>query len=237
MQGNYTEIFGFVAQDVSKALAKIAAENKDEDQKKVEDSPKSLVQLVREESDIYCTKDEAVESVTKIVELVKAYSFSDEINEIFDIKIHSEVDSNYPISTDYIGETLNVGNHEYMIDIETETRTRRVPKNKLLSGLAVFLSEADKVTEKYQAPAGASSTVDLPFRFISIRFMSKFPNVNDAGCVISPFVSQTKIIVFSALYFYKAREWDVKTIDHASVKWANFEEYIKLLSWIWQKSS
>ena len=90
-----------------------------------------------------------------------------------------------------------------------------------------FPEDDSLVEEVYVESIGATSTVALPYEYIEIRCEAKFPNINDTGCFIVPFVSQTKVIVFSAFFVYRTREWGVKVINEDSVKWLNFEEFIK----------
>ncbi|MBR9886428.1 MAG: caspase family protein [Oceanospirillales bacterium] len=227
MQGNYTESFGYIAPDVSEALIKITTAFTESEEKQTEDSHKTLVQLVKEEAELFCSKDDVVNSVITLSEIISSFSFKEEISDIFEINVNSEVESNYPIKIEHVGKSLNGNTHDYMVDIDKKQRTRRVPRNKFLGGLSVLLNDADMVDEYYMTPVGASSTVDLPYSHIAIRFQSKYPNVNDSGCIIIPFISQTKVIVFSAFYYYKTREWDVKTIDSLSIQWVSFEEFIK----------
>lgn len=227
MQGNYTESFGYIAEDVSHALIKITTELSDSEAKQAEDSQKTFVQLVEEEAALYCTKDEVIHAVCSLSELVSSFNFKEDVTSIFDVETRKEPEPDYPISVEHVGKSLDGNTDEYMVDIKKEERSRKVPRNRLLSGISAFLNDADMVNEYYMAPVGASSTVDLPYSFISIRLQSQYPNVSDAGCLILPFVSQTKIIVFSAFYHYKTREWDVKTIDSSSIQWVNFEEFIK----------
>ena len=227
MQGNYTESFGHIAQDVSQALSKITNSSNDIEEKQLEDSHKTMVQLIKGEAKLYCSKDEAIHSVQVLNEFISNFSFNEDVSEIFKINIQQEVESNYPISIEHVGKKLNGNSHEYMVDIEEKQRSRTVPEDILHRELSVFLGDADMVDEYYMAPVGASSTVDLPYSHMVVRFQAQYPNVNDVGCLILPFVSQTKIIIFSAFYYYKTRGWDVKTIDSSSVQWVSFEEFIK----------
>jgi len=228
MQGNYTETFGHIALDVSKALNDITKGSVGIDDKSAEDSHKSLVQLIKGEAEFYCSKEEAIEAARSIEKHILEFNFNEEIEGLFDLKIQSEIDSNIPVNTEHVGKSLLNSNHDFMVDIDREQRVRKVPKNRgVLGGLAAFLDDTPMVDEHYSAPVGATSIVELPYRFISIRLQSKYPNVNDAGCVVIPFVSQTKIVIYSAFYHYRTREWDVKSIDMSTLKWVSLDEYIK----------
>lgn len=233
MQGNYTEVFGHIAQDVSDALGKIITGSEENEVKTAEDSQKSLIRLVKEEAELYCNRDEAISSVENILESINSFSFSDDVNKLYNIKIQNEIDANIPIKTEHVGKSLKNSSHNYMVDIESEQRVRSVPKRGGLFGSILATSallnseEVPMVDEYYMEPIGAKSIVELPYKFISIRLESKFPNINDTGCILLPFISQTKIVLFSAFYHYRTREWDVKTINAPSVKWISFEEYIK----------
>jgi Caspase domain len=227
-QGNYTETFGYITEDIAAALKRIITIPNDSEEKQADISLKSLVELIQDEAKLYCTQEEAIIATKKLEQAIKNFKFSSEIDSIFNIKIQPETATIAPVSTEYVGKHLN-NTSEYMADIKTEKKYRKVPKNKLLANLNIglFLNEAEMIDEVYMSPVGASSTVELPYNFITIRLQSKFPNVNDSGCVIMPFVSQTKIIVFSSFYFFKIKEWDTKTVDQSSLEWSNFEEYIK----------
>lgn len=233
MQGNYTEVFGYIAQDVSDALGKIITGSEENEVKTTEDSHKSLIRLVEEEAELYSSREEALSSIERVSESINGSSFSDDINKLYNIKIQTEIDANIPIKTEHVGKSLKNSTHNYLVDIESEQRVRKVPKHGgllssfLATSALINSEEVPMVDEYYMEPVGANSIVELPYKFISIRLESKFPNINDTGCILLPFVSQTKIIVFSAFYHYRTREWDVKTINAPSVKWISFEEYIK----------
>ncbi|WP_445362963.1 caspase domain-containing protein [Microbulbifer sp. ANSA003] len=230
MQGNYTEIFSYISQEVANELIKTTKiNNYSED---IKDTQKTLVQLVEEEANLYCEKDEAISCVEKIEKVVQSYSFNTDIDDLFEIIISKEVDAQFPVPTEHIGKSLENNTIDYMAKINKESRVRKVPKTGRLAGLiaAGALLNSQEVPmedEYYQVAIGAESTVELPFKFLTVRFKAKYPNVNDTGCIISPFVSQTKINLFSAFYTYRNREWDVKTINQKSVKWIDFEEFIK----------
>ncbi|EPJ56352.1 MAG: hypothetical protein OFPI_00190 [Osedax symbiont Rs2] len=233
MQGNYTETFGFIGQDVVDALTRITKTAGDVEESK--DSHKSLRQLVEEEAKFYCSKQEAFSCIQNVVELVKIFPFKNEITELFEIEMTKEVDSSFPVKTEHIGRSLSKDNIDYMANIIKENRVRSVLKantgtfmQKLLAVQAVtHTRDLPTVQESYSVAISADSTVELPFKFLSIRLKAKYPNVNDTNCMIVPFISQTKMIIFSAFYTYKTQEWDVKQINHDSVTWINFEEFIK----------
>jgi uncharacterized caspase-like protein len=227
MQGNYTETFGYIALDVAKALDEITKGSTGEDDKSAEDSHKSLVQLIQGEAGLYCSKEEAVDAARVIENHIVDFKFNEEINELFNLKIQNEIDSNIPVNTEYVGKSLSNSNHDYMVDIHCEDKVRKVPKHKGLAGLSALLDSIPMVDEYYSVAVGATSIVELPYKFMSIRLQAKYPNVNDSGCVVIPFVSQTKIVIYSAFYHFRTREWDVKSIDMSTLEWSSFDEYIK----------
>jgi len=120
VQGNHTEIFGFINQDVSHELNRITSGFGGEEEKLSEDSCKSLIQLVQEEAGLFCTKSEAIDSLKTLEQSILSFSFGVEANEFFNVKIKSEIDSNVPVNTEYVGKNLNSNSHEYMVDIEKD---------------------------------------------------------------------------------------------------------------------
>jgi hypothetical protein len=230
MQGNYTETFGYIASEVSIALNNITKGSVDVETKLAEDSHKSLVESVQVEAKFYCSRDEAIQVTKRVAICISEFKFDDEINGLFDVKIKQEIDSIMPVNTDHVGKSLANSDHDYMVHIDYSERVRKVPKTSgILGGWSALLNNADipMVDEYYSVPVGGTSVVELPYDFISMRLQAKYPNVNDTGCIVIPFVSQTKIIIFSAFYHYRTLNWDVKNIDMSTLKWVSFDEYIK----------
>lgn len=227
MQGNYTELFGLVTSEVADAL-KISIKFDDVSDGKTSDSHKTLTQLVEEQASLYCTEEEAVKAVHNIYKWLNNFTLPEIVRELYKFEISTLTDSKISFSTEYIGKYLSDCNIDYLVTIEKELRVKRVPKESIFAAAAMIRGEDVAMVEKqYTALVGATSTVKLPFNHIFIRLAAKYPNINDSGCMVLPFVSQTKVAIFSVFFTYRNREWDVKEINKSSCEWAVYEEYAK----------
>ncbi|PMR69226.1 caspase family protein [Halomonas heilongjiangensis] len=230
MQGSYTEVFGFISSDISSAIRDIITSEVMAESKQFND-PKSLLQLIEEESVDYCSEDEAIECVKLLRKIATTFQFEDQICQLYECKVELQSDSGIPIYTDYLGKYLSKNETNYFARIEKEARNREVPRSAALAGFIAATSilgeDIPMKTESYMAITGASSTVELPFDHIFMRLESRYPNIDDTGCLIFPFLSQTKIAILASFFRYKSREWGVKQIVQSSCEWSGYEVYIK----------
>lgn len=230
MQGSYTELFGYISNDVADALDKITTSGQDQSSKP-SDSHKTLLQLVESQASLYCSEAEAYACVEKIGKIVSEYSFEEELTSLFSFNAITLSDSNIPIKTEFAGKYLSKSDVDYFVKTEKETRVRMVPKGGALASLMAsraLLGEDVPMEEKrYTVIVGAKSTVPLPYDHIFLKAEAKYPNINDTGCIILPYVSQTKIAILSVFFTYRSREWGVKEINKTSCIWNAAEENVK----------
>lgn len=241
VQGTYTETFGFISEDITNALNVIINRLRDKDIESEENTQMTLVQKVTADAKLYCDKEEAILSVTQLLEVISDFQFGDEILDLFQIDIQQEKTNSIPISTEAIGNTMKELDDGYMVELQFRTKVRETPKfnSKMLNPSYDFLSNSLDYTdhylpqniewekETYTVCTGAVSLIEFPYAYVLIHLKSKFPNIDDNGCIIIPFVSQTKIMVCFAYFSYKTIEWDVKDIDKDSIQWYRIDEYMK----------
>ena len=87
--------------------------------------------------------------------------------------------------------------------------------------------EIELIDETYYVPSGARSKINMPYKQIEINATSKYPNLEDNGMLVIPFLSKTKIIFFSVMFQYKSDGWDKKSIVTPSFQWQVYECLIK----------
>lgn len=119
---------------------------------------------------MYCIKDEVIYVVCFLSEIVLSFKFKEDVIFIFEIEICREFEFDYFISVEYVGKSFDGNIDEYMVDINKEERFRKVLKNRLLSGILVFLNDVDMVNEYYMVLVGVLLIVDLLYFFIFIWF-------------------------------------------------------------------
>jgi hypothetical protein len=227
MQGNYTEHFGQISNDAVVVLQK-AITSAASTTGKPTDSHKSLLQLVQEQADLYCTESEAFQSVDNVSQTINTLSLPADVEALYELDVKIQSDSSIPVSTNYIGKYLSDCEIDYLVSIDKQTKTRTVRKGGFFPASFMLRGEdVPTVEEEYEVAVGAESTTSLPYDHIFIRSSAKYPTVNDSGCIIIPYVSQTKIVIFSVNFLYRTREWDVKEINKSTCEWTYFDEYIK----------
>lgn len=230
MQGSYTELFGYISNDVANALNKIISSGQAQSSKPA-GTHKTLLQLVESQASLYCNEAEAYACVEQIGKIVSDFSFSEELGSLFSFGTSTLSDSNIPINTAFAGEYLSKSDIDYFVKTEKETQVRMVPKGGRLATLmatrAVLGEEVPMEKKKYVVIVGAKSTVALPYDHVFLKAEAKYPNINDTGCIILPYVSQTKIAILAAFFTYRSREWGVKEINQSSCVWNATEENIK----------
>ncbi len=230
VQASYTEKFSYVDKSVIEELEKLFVKSTKE-QTLIEDSNKSLIQFVEQDAQLYCTEKEATESLESLFSDIEKYNFSQSIHDLFEFSIVRETETPVPVETDFIGKYFRDNDQEFLISIQTETRTRLVPKDPFswasLLGNTQLAHNIETVKQEYLAPVGAISNVKLPFKFIRIKLTAKHPNIDDRECIIIPYLSRTKFVLFSCFYQYRAVGWKVKEIEESSHKWLTYQDYIK----------
>lgn len=230
MQGSYTELFGYISSNVAEALEKVITSGQPQSSKP-SDSHKTLIQMVEAQATLYCNEDEAYSSVELIKKIASEFSFKEELTGLYSFTVSALVDSKIQVNTEYAGKYLSKSDIDYFVKIEKETRVKKVPKGGSLASImaarSLLRDNVPMEDKKYSVVVGAESTVSLPYDHIFIRGEAKFPNINDTGCIILPYVSQTRIAILSVFFTYRSREWGVKEINASSCEWSASEEYVK----------
>lgn len=230
MQGNYTEVFGFISDDISKAIYDVITVEHIPEHKQSSE-PKSLIQRIEEQASLYCNQEQALNCLQILSQNISEYEFDNEIDQIFDHKTEFQNDVAAQINTEYLGNYFSNVETNYFVNIHKETQTREVTNHNIFTGSVVsrMLSGEDlpKIKQDYVAITGASSSVELPFEQVYIKLESKYPNINDTGCLMFPYLSQTKMAILVCYFMYETKEWDVKKIIKSTCEWSDFEILIK----------
>ena len=231
-QGNFTEIFGSInSDDVEKLSVYLSQSLGDED--KPADSHKSLLELVQTDAEKYCNEEDAIKSLDLLSKEASALKLNVELSQFYNISINVHTEESLNINTDYIGEHFDNNDTSFLVRVVTRREVRKVPRmNGVFGSIATSAAlmgghDIDMIDEYYAVPSGAKSTVTLPFSHIEIRLQSKFPNINDTGLVLIPYVSKTDIVVFHVQYRYRSEGWENQVFINSSCNWGSKYSSIK----------
>lgn len=231
-QGNFTEIFGSINSDgVHKLSAYLSQSLSDDD--KPADSHKSLLELIQADAEKYCNEEEATKSLDFLSKEASALKLNEELSQFYDISINVNTEEPPNINTDYIGEHFDNKDTSFHVRVVTRRKVRKVPKmNGVFGSMAATAAlmgghDIEMVDEYYAVPSGAKSTVTLQFSHIEIRLKSKFPNINDTGLILVPYVSKTDIVLFHVQFRYRSEGWENQVLINSSCNWGSKYSSIK----------
>ncbi|MFE4105933.1 caspase family protein [Almyronema epifaneia] len=224
-QAGFTEVFCSVNQKMKDLLLGQMGsllESKSED-----DGLKilTLVELIKQDSQKYCSREEALKTLESIEASVRSYIYSPEISDLYDIQIEFESD-NKSISEhdDSIGKWLKENNNDYFskVTYRREAASGSSPIIQAMASLS-YLYGDDKV--KYVI-SGFELTVDVPFKLIKIDAHPKYPNLDWQECKIAFVFSQVNIRFFYFYSNFKLSTWDQYTHNFSS-DWQTIEVEMK----------
>jgi len=191
----------------------------------------SLKELVKKESDDYCTEDDIKVLLKNLADKINEFKPAHEASELFQVEY--DIGRDYSVLGDLtaIGEWLNENEHNYFAKSILEKRIVEVeePGAVLMYGSmygSIYGSDQKKRKVTVWDPIGFRTTIDLPISYIMIVGKPRFPNLQTVACVMVPVVSQTHLRFFTAFSRYRNIGWDGKIINE-DTKWRTQELKIK----------
>jgi hypothetical protein len=192
----------------------------------------SLIELIEKDAELYCTEEEALRAVAFVSERLGKIQLSSELRRLYGLNVH-EQSATAPPDAAAIGRWLDQNREggRYFISITHETRPvqKRVRKNPFfMPNLLQPESDDDftTVTEQRLIVTGYRSTVDLPYRYLTMFADPKYPNINASGCFIVPIISMTHLRLFWAFTFYESVGWRDRRMV-SSLEWLTDERALK----------
>lgn len=179
----------------------------------------SLADLIKADAQHYCTKEEALDAVGLVSDLLNKTPISGDLQQLFN-QNSSVISNAQPAGAISIARWFDQSKDDrrYFVDVikEMKSATSQTPRNPY-SSLRNFLNplgmtDYETTTTTRQVVTGFRSTVELPFSFMAIYADPKFPNLNLAACYVVPFVSMTHLRLFWAFVNYEKIAWDDRRI-------------------------
>ncbi|RJF36910.1 caspase family protein [Pseudoalteromonas gelatinilytica] len=234
VQADFTESFCSVSETLRASLRTVLDSNITQPESKDRDgsgNDKSLLDLVREDSERYCTEEEAIALLSKFLDGFKDIPLEAELRDLYEVHVeeineYSEIPSSFAI-----GKWLDTNEHDFFAQAyKEEVKVKTKVYKNLLKNIwerSTFdnlgIDDDDDNDYKYVTKVelrirGFRSTIDIPVKLLKITSNSKFPNIKSASAFIVPIISKTEMRVFFSYCFYDQKDWNEKKID-GSVKW------------------
>jgi hypothetical protein len=168
----------------------------------------SMVDLLKEDANRFCSKEEAHSVLFAIVEQIKErLTGESQIHDLYEISVTREEKN--PPAPRSIGEWIDKNRGNYFAQPTIETRTRRVLRHPFAAS-ALFghaPSEADYTNETVNVIAGFSFTSAMPFNHVRSRLEPRYPNLTPEECFVVPILSRTDIRLFWAFSHFEYVDW------------------------------
>lgn len=230
IQADHTEIFVEVTDELKQALHRFFDDPKILDGDGVEETDEakpaklSIIDRIKLDADKYCTKEEAFEVINQIKEQFFSFKLEGDLEGLYEIRLGA-LTEDVP-SAEGIGNWLssNDKNKDYFArpKIRQETYERRVPvdpiKELYTSSLFSYNrgnlfsnSNADGyklISDVRTVVSGFEQTNTMEFEYLRILLEPKYPNVNQASCLIVPIFTVNKLRFFWANSHYRRVDWD-----------------------------
>jgi hypothetical protein len=190
---------------------------------------KTLMDLVKEDANRYCTEEEALEYLSSFFAGFKKLTLSDKVTDLYDISFEDVSEYSEIPTPSAIGKWLDSNDHDffaraYKEDIKVRSRVHKDPMKRMLGGSSwgrLGMDDDDDykfVVKTENRIKGFRSTIDLPVKLLKVNVDTKFPNIDSASIFIVPVISKTKMRIFFSFNFYEQKDWNGKKIE-GSAKW------------------
>jgi hypothetical protein len=222
-QADFTQIFCTVSDTLRETIERAS------NSKSIVVSPKtaaaelSLVDLVSQDAQRYCDEQTANSALLSLRESLVLNG--EEIEKLYEVRVNEGADFAELPSPIAIGTWLdknpnNFFAHPYREDFEYKDR---VLKDRHLTLFSSFQQFGDDdyvtVTRTESRIRGYRPSVDMPFLYLEMHFVPRFPNLTMYKCFIVPVVSRTELRLFYCKLAYREAGWS-KTQRDGEIKWA-----------------
>lgn len=186
----------------------------------------SIVEKIREEAKNYSSKEEAFIVLDNIKKKIETLELSENIKELYDLKISFHDDYEIIFKRNVIGQWLDDNDHDYFASSSYKSVRKNINKNGLYSlqnnifGTGYNPEDYDLIRD------GFINDIELPYKTIVLDLISKLPNIDSFSCRIIYFVSKKQIIFFYLITNYEEVNWDEIQINE-DINWLFAEFKIK----------
>ena len=179
---------------------------------------KGLIDFIREDSEDYIDKENAISNLRKLKEAVKELSINKKLEGIYDLSI-SEISRISDVNG--IEDILDdVKNYKYEMFIrlkysyeeyETEVQVPKAMNPLFVRALNPFFQEYETktVTRKRKVLSGFEHSFNTPYSGLSITLNPKFPNIRKQKLNLIFIFNKKDFVIYSNNEEYYEKEWNV----------------------------
>jgi len=221
VQAEFTEPFCTLSSTLKNSLGEVLSENKTIAPQE-DNENKSLLDLVKDDAEKYCTEEQAMEYLKKFLTCIKQSVLDKDISNLYDLIFEEENDYSEIPSSASIGKWLESNDHSFFAEPYKEKVNVRRRKSSLSYRMGILAGVDDDdnnyVIKSEMRTKGFRSTVDLPVKLLKVTAEAKYPNIESALAYVVPIISKTELRVFFSFNVYEPQGWSEKKIGN-TVEW------------------
>ncbi|MGV8815906.1 MAG: caspase family protein [Gelidibacter sp.] len=231
-QADFTETFLNSSEQMKIVLAKylkcqIEPQNLEEQKEEVKSV--SYVEKIKKEAENYSTHEEVNKLLSSIGEIIKKYTLKTNLKDIYEIQSALENNLNYLVKSISIGRWLVDNKHNFFAEAKyeiNEYKEEETTVNPFGSFMSMRARPNKIVTKTHKELIGFENTVELPFSYLIVNYIPKFPNIPQYAFLITFLVSKKDIKFFYGFTDYNEEDWNRKKIN-PNFKWSSIDFIIK----------
>ncbi|MGU7367957.1 MULTISPECIES: caspase family protein [Bacillus cereus group] len=223
-QGNYTELFCTVDNNLKQNLSQKLAEYTDLqiDDKVI--APLLLKDLIKQASSDYCaTPEEAYKQLEHVYKTIISYNYSKQLQELYDIDIdETTIYSDLP-KINLIGDQLSK-EENYFVKFTYDTQKTKVPVPISPISQITHVVSGTRPEKKYQivektVVSDIELTQESPFYRIDIRMIPKYPNLPGFESDLIIAFSKKELSLFYFHTICQEIRWNEFIINKNKINW------------------
>lgn len=208
VQADFTEPFCRVTEPLKKRLLGLLAGTGSGPHPAKAEPQKSMVDLVTQEAQAYCSQEEATAILNRLADFASQGPGKEEVEQLYDV-VSSRLDdfSEVP-QIKSVASWLHGNKHGLFTEVITGLRSEQY--EDVWSQIQYQFGPEDKrryKTRKVAYPKGLRHTTTMPYCCIRVCANPKYPNIDATVSYIVPLVSETELRIFSGFGCYKKAGW------------------------------
>lgn len=226
-QANFTEIFCDVSDELKETIAKEMENIVDNKPDYSKNKELSLVDLVKKDSERYCSEEEAIEKINLIKDIVQNYKYSSDILSLYEIQNTFEQDyKSISSHNKIIGKWLEENEHDYFAKtVYEKVLIHNLNEAYIFANISKMLTpykdqEYETVIKGYQI------TTELPFYIVKIDAKPEYKSIKWCDCKIAFAFSQVAIRFFYYFANFKLKNWTEYSHEYTA-NWQTLEVELK----------
>jgi len=237
-QADFTEVFTDISKEMRAFLTQKLDDTTPFQPGEKANSISSLEDLIKNEAAIYCSKDEAIDIINNIPELINNFSHDTILDKLYTIEVNIDLSIEKLPKISSVGQWLKDNKNNFFAkptyivesyeDYEDNYAALGLASLTSLASLGRLSADKDrkKITKQRRVINGFELTEELPFNHLEISAISKYPNIDSFALHIIFVLSKTDIRFFSFSSNFIETGWDMKKLS-TDVKWKTVSAKLK----------